>query len=178
MFLEGDQQKLEKWADDLAAQVELAWSHRRDILLGGATGLNTRFERYRSLEAAATGAIFEKGNWSDIQKVFLSIPARKLIIVGEAGSGKTLITLQLVTSLLESRKTNAKDAETDCLPSLATLTGTGRSFATRGDYFRVVGVARPAWNSGHETSPRTAATHRVAAAPGVVTGLCGRGVRR
>jgi len=35
MFLEGDQQKLEKWADDLAAQVELAWSHRRDILLGG-----------------------------------------------------------------------------------------------------------------------------------------------
>jgi hypothetical protein len=112
MFLEGDQQKLEKWADDLASQVELAWSHRRDILLGGATGLNTRFERYRSLEAAATGVIFEKGNWSDIQEVFLSIPARKLIIVGEAGSGKTLITLQLVTSLLESRKTKAKDAET------------------------------------------------------------------
>lgn len=108
MFFEGDRKKLEGWADDLAGQVELAWSHRRDVLLGGSIGLTTRFERYRSLEAKAPEATFEKGDWSDIQEVFLSIPTRKLIIVGEAGSGKTLITLQLVTSLLEHRQSRPR----------------------------------------------------------------------
>lgn len=112
MFFKSDRQKLEEWADDLAAQVELAWSHRRDILLVGSIGLITRFERYRSLEAQAPEVEFENGNWSDIQSVFTGIPTRKLIIVGEAGSGKTLITLQLVTGLLEARQSRPRDAET------------------------------------------------------------------
>ena len=112
MFFESDRQKLEGWADDLAAQVEIAWSHRRDILLVGSIGLITSFERYRSLEAQAPEVNFKKGNWSDIQDVFIRIPTRKLIIVGEAGSGKTLITLQLVTGLLEARQSRSRESGT------------------------------------------------------------------
>jgi hypothetical protein len=109
MFFGDDKKKLENWADDLAAQVALAWSHRKDILLGGMGGLTTTFKRDKRFEVATEGVRLAEGNWSDIDEFFLSLPARKLVILGEAGSGKTLITLQLVTKLLERRAAQARN---------------------------------------------------------------------
>lgn len=111
MFFGDDTKKLESWADDLAVQVAKAWSHRKDILLGGMAGLTTNFTRDPRFEVATEGIRLGGGDWSNIDDIFLSLPNRKLVILGEAGSGKTLITLQLVTKLLARRAAQAKSEE-------------------------------------------------------------------
>lgn len=113
-FLQGRDELLEQWADDLASQVARAWSHRLRILLGWSTGLTTAFGRRRDLETGVEDDLFEDGDWSSIGRLFLEqIPTKKLVILGDPGSGKTLIMLRLVTQLLKERSQQArKDSRT------------------------------------------------------------------
>lgn len=109
-FIGSKEKVLEGWADDLAVQVARAWSHRKRILLGGSTGLATAFSRAEDLEADVRHVRFRQGNWFDVDQLFLQIPTQKLVILGAAGSGKTLLMLQIVTGLLELRRTRRKTA--------------------------------------------------------------------
>jgi hypothetical protein len=99
----GTTDAIERWANDLAGQVAKTWVHRRDTLLSGAGVLITRFERDRQLEDGELPDGLEGNNWNGIQDFFLSLPEQKLVLLGDAGAGKTLITLQLVIGLLKLR---------------------------------------------------------------------------
>jgi hypothetical protein len=99
----GSANAVERWADDLASQVAKTWAHRRDILLSGAGVLVTRFERDKQLEDGELPDGLKESNWREIQNFFLSLPEQKLVLLGEPGAGKTLITLQLVIGLLRLR---------------------------------------------------------------------------
>jgi hypothetical protein len=99
----GTANAVERWANDLAGQVAKAWTSRRDTLLSGAGVLITRFERDRHLEDGELPDGLMEGSWNGIQDFFISLPEQKLVLLGEAGSGKTLITLQLVIGLLRLR---------------------------------------------------------------------------
>lgn len=70
-FLQSKDKLLEQWADDLASQVTRAWSHRMLILLGWSSGLITAFDRRPELEADVRNIRFEKGDWSNIDTLFL-----------------------------------------------------------------------------------------------------------
>lgn len=94
---------LDNWADDLRFQVGQAWSHRRQLLLGDAPELVTEFSRDTSLEEGSPSSPTSRGSWDNVQDFFLSLTPRRLVILGEPGSGKTLIALQLVLGLLAKR---------------------------------------------------------------------------
>lgn len=96
---------IEHWADDLASQVARAWTHRKQVLVSGLDQLVTEFVRDSSLEAGTPLSAIDEGNWETVQEFFLGLPERRMIILGEPGSGKTLIMLQLVTTLLQRRVT-------------------------------------------------------------------------
>ena len=99
----GTDSAIERWADDLAHQVVKTWAHRRSILLRDAGLLATRFERDKQLEDGELPDGLTRGDWNEVQKFFLSLPEQRLVILGDAGAGKTLITLALVIGLLRSR---------------------------------------------------------------------------
>jgi len=102
-YYTGTADAVERWANDLAGQVAKAWLHRRDALLNDLGVLVTRFERDTQLEDGDLPADLQEGDWYGIQDFFLSLPEQRLVLLGEAGSGKTLSTLQLVIGLLRSR---------------------------------------------------------------------------
>lgn len=91
---------LNNWADDLRFQVGQAWSHRRQMLLGDAPELVTEFSRDTSLEEGSPSSPTSRGSWDHVQGFFLALTPRRLVILGEPGSGKTLMALQLVLGLL------------------------------------------------------------------------------
>lgn len=93
----------DQWADDLAVEVSRAWSHRKSLLVSGTAELATRFVRKFDLEVMPNVPAPATGDWQNIDQYFLALPPQKLVILGEGGSGKTLIMLQLVTSLLSRR---------------------------------------------------------------------------
>jgi hypothetical protein len=105
----GSADAVERWANDLAGQVAKAWLHRRDTLLSDSGVLVTRFQRDTQLEAGELPAGLQEGTWDGIQDFFLSLPEQRLVLLGEAGSGKTLSTLQLVMGLLRSRSTGIEE---------------------------------------------------------------------
>lgn len=94
---------LDNWADDLRFQVGQAWSHRRRMLLGDATELVTEFSRDTALEEGSASSTASRGSWDHVQDFFLALTPRRLVILGEPGSGKTLMALQLVLGLLAKR---------------------------------------------------------------------------
>lgn len=103
-YYAGSATAIERWANDLAGQVAKTWGHRRDTLLREAGILITAFQRVSALEDGELPDEPKRGDWNSVAEFFLSLPERKLVVLGEAGSGKTLIILQLVVNLLNLRK--------------------------------------------------------------------------
>ena len=106
---------LNDWANDLRAQVEKAWAHRRQMILGDAPELITRFSRIGSLEHSTQLSSVKGASWEQVQDFFLDLLPQRLVILGEPGSGKTLMALQLLMGLLAISKPRRK------------LSGTGMS---------------------------------------------------
>ncbi|TDU01659.1 hypothetical protein EDD99_0021 [Streptomyces sp. 846.5] len=91
-------------ADDLARKVEKGWEQRRMILLGSGVGpAEVPFGRQRALECGDVTTTWTHGRLSNIGTVFLDTVPRRLLIVGEPGSGKTILAIELALELLQHR---------------------------------------------------------------------------
>lgn len=73
------------------AAAELLTDHRENILRG-----------------AAAGALENGGGLDQISEVYRQLPARRLVVLGRAGSGKTVLAVQLVVDLLAARQPDAR----------------------------------------------------------------------
>ncbi|MER7929671.1 NACHT domain-containing protein [Streptomyces sp. NPDC096057] len=90
--------------DDLARKVEKGWEQRRMILLGaGVRPAKVPFGRQRGLECGDVTTTWTRGTLPDIGNLFLGTTPRRLLIVGEPGSGKTTLATELALELLQRR---------------------------------------------------------------------------
>lgn len=94
---------VERWANDLSSKVARAWENRRAVLLSDTGELKTRFERAYSLEVGRLPEQPDSGTWNSTVDDFQSLPERRLVILGEWGAGKTLMSLQLAIGMVQSR---------------------------------------------------------------------------
>lgn len=91
-------------ADDLARKVEKGWEQRRMILLGaGVRPAKVPFGRQLGLERGDVTTTWTRGTLPDIGSLFLDTTPRRLLIVGEPGSGKTVLAAELALELLQRR---------------------------------------------------------------------------
>ncbi|MEV0530567.1 NACHT domain-containing protein [Kitasatospora sp. NPDC050463] len=113
LFAGADGSVLNSAADRLATTVGDGWSRRRVSLIGDAHPAEVPVRRAPELEA---GRVRVEAGWdpvgagsSGIAQLFLNTVPRRLLIIGEPGSGKTLIALELALLLLRQRKAGSDD---------------------------------------------------------------------
>ena len=102
---------LDDIALDLAQEVAKSWAKKRLILLGDTDAAHVTYWRDQSLERGPRiGGIRARGSLAGVNKQFNRLEPRRLIILGPAGSGKTLVAIELALGLLEqltSRRDNS-----------------------------------------------------------------------
>jgi hypothetical protein len=79
-YLYQSDETLNDWANDLRAQVEKAWAHRRQMILGDAPELITRFSRVGSLEHSTQLSSVKGASWEEVQDFFLDLLPQRLVI--------------------------------------------------------------------------------------------------
>lgn len=101
--------------DSLAAEVRAAWQREEERRrVNDPFALPVRWhaaghlaDHWENVLAAPAGATVDApaldGDLREIARLYRSIPSRRLVVLGRAGSGKTILTLRFVLDLLESR---------------------------------------------------------------------------
>jgi len=84
----------------LRREVRRVWEDRRVLLLNESHGIDVEFGRVADLEEGRVECHWEEGSASTIYERYQSIPARRMVILGKAGSGKTLMAIDLVLEML------------------------------------------------------------------------------
>jgi len=101
---------LDNAADQLAGQVLTQEGQQRARLLGTGrvttTAANLRYEADRLVRFRATGSA-QVGDLEGVARFFAEHTDGRLVILGNPGSGKTVLALELLIQLLEQRHTVA-----------------------------------------------------------------------
>lgn len=107
---------LDTIALDLAREVTRSWAKKRLILLGDTDAARVTYLRDRRLERGPhiTG-LWTRGSLSSISQQFSKLEPRRLVVLGPAGSGKTLIAAELALALLE-QLTSTRDNSPVAVP--------------------------------------------------------------
>jgi hypothetical protein len=110
---EPTEEKIESAMLELAVALEVNWGSRMALLLGRDTDLPTAnqpraanliFFRVTGLELTNEPDLEVVGNWETIyERFYKQISTGRLVVVGEPGYGKTLLTIQLVLQILHAR---------------------------------------------------------------------------
>jgi hypothetical protein len=87
-------------AAHLRHEVRRIWEDRRALLLNEGNGVDVGFGRVSGLEEGNVDCSWETGSISTIYDRYRSIPGRRLLIIGEPGSGKTLMAISLVLEMI------------------------------------------------------------------------------
>jgi hypothetical protein len=87
-------------AAHLRHEVRRIWEDRRALLLNEGNGVDVGFGRVPGLEEGNVDCSWETGSISTIYDRYRSIPGRRLLIIGEPGSGKTLMAISLVLEMI------------------------------------------------------------------------------
>lgn len=93
--------KLEQAARRLAGLVEDNWGTWRRLLLGQAKPANVAFVRMDGLRFGESSGARAKGQLSNVRSYYERLHPPRLVILGEAGSGKTMLAVELALQLLE-----------------------------------------------------------------------------
>ena len=84
----------------LRREVRRIWEDRRALLLYESDGVDVGFGRVVDLEDGSVNCPWGTGSTSTIYDRYRSIPGGRLVIIGEPGSGKTLMAVALVLEML------------------------------------------------------------------------------
>jgi predicted NACHT family NTPase len=118
----GAEEGLAEAADALAGTVERAWGTRRqrlladDVLAADVAFHRSTMEELRRDRMAGGEA---RGRLSDVLAYFHRLDPPRMVIIGEAGSGKTVLVVELLMRLLMERRSKGGRA----VPVLFSLTG-------------------------------------------------------
>jgi hypothetical protein len=98
---------LDEIALDLAHEVEKSWAKKRLVLLGDTDAARLTYVRDRLLERGPriTG-MWTRGSLSTISEQFGKLGSQRLVVLGPAGSGKTLVAVELALTLLGQLTSN------------------------------------------------------------------------
>ncbi|WP_327360047.1 NACHT domain-containing protein [Streptomyces sp. NBC_01296] len=111
LFANADGGALNAATDRLATTVGDGWARRRISLIGDVHPAELPIRRATHLEVGhvrvEAGGDPVGTTSSGIARLFLNTVPRRMLIVGEPGSGKTLIALELALSLLQLRQTRS-----------------------------------------------------------------------
>jgi NACHT domain len=95
---------LDQASQDLAHEVTKSWAKKRLILLGDTEPARLTYLRDSSLERGPrVKAVPPRGSLASLVKQFRSQGMARLVILGPAGSGKTLAAVELALAFLEER---------------------------------------------------------------------------
>jgi NACHT domain len=95
---------LDQASQDLAHEVTKSWAKKRLILLGDTEPARLTYLRDSSLERGPrVRGVPPRGSLASLVKQFRSQGTARLVILGPAGSGKTLAAVELALAFLEER---------------------------------------------------------------------------
>jgi hypothetical protein len=94
------QGELDGAARRLRRQARKNWQERRFVLMGESDSAAVAYVRQQGLEAGTVTCGWGEGDVTNIYEKYKEIRSGRLMILGPAGSGKTLAAINLVTEIL------------------------------------------------------------------------------